>query len=151
MCISQSQSGQDTAEAVAKLRQRIHQAEFYDFLSGVLIKRSKLLEDGGLSLIFDNNDGIFPWDVRSDSFHLHQKWLAGKIDPHLLVGVESKNKKSGSGKDVKTRNLEHNYAGRVSCNYVGQGNLQNGQWWPLQICAMRDGGWCCSLFLQAGL
>ena len=147
-CIAHAKNSQDTEEAVAKVRQRIHQAEFYDFLSGVLIKKSKLLEDGGLSLVFDNSSDIFPWDVKLDALGLHQKWLAGCIDPHLLVGIETKNKKNNNGKEVKTRNLEPGYAGRMSCNYVGDGHLQNGQWWPLQICAMRDG---CHGDIEAGI
>ena len=122
------------------LRQRLHHMEFYDFLSGVLVKKSKLLEDGGLPSIFSGNDGVqYPWDIRADSLQLYQKWLAGVIDPHLLRGIETKTNRTANGKETKSRSLQKDYKDRVSCNYVGAGRLQNGRWWPFQICAMRDG------------
>ena len=130
----------DLEPSFARLRQRLHQMEFWDFLSGVLIKKSKLLEDQGLPMIFeDTSDVKFPFDIKADALSLHQRWLAGRLDPHLLVGIDTKLKKNSNGKEIKTRNLQRDYPGKVSCNYVGSGNLQNGQWWPLQICAMRDG------------
>ena len=39
---------------------------------------------------------------------------------------------------TKTRNNEEGYQFKVSHEYVGQGQLANGQWWPLQICLMRN-------------
>ncbi|MCJ1439240.1 hypothetical protein MMC27_008632 [Xylographa pallens] len=125
--------------ALAKLRKRLHQAEFFDFLSGVLIKKSRLLEDGGLSVVFLEKRNTFPWDIMSDSWSLYRRWLSGQLDPHLLVGIESKNKTTASGKSVKSRNLERGYQGGRSANCVGENELVNGQWWPLQICALRDG------------
>lgn len=123
-----------------KLRQRLHQMEFYDFLSGVLIKKSKLLEDEGLPSIFGGSHGVqYPWDVRADSLSLYQRWLAGVIDPHLLRGIETRNNRTANGKETKSRCLQKEYKNRTSCNHVGAGHLQNGQWWPMQICAMRDG------------
>lgn len=123
-----------------KLRRRLHQMEFYDFLSGVLVKKSKLLEDEGLPSIFNRRNGVqYPWDIRADSLSLYQRWLAGVIDPHLLRGIETKSYKAANGKETKSRCLQKDYENRVFCNYIGAGGLQNGQWWPLQICAMRDG------------
>lgn len=123
-----------------RLRRRLHQMEFYDFLSGVLVKRSKLLEDEGLPSIFNGSNGVqYPWDIRADSLSLYLRWLAGVIDPHLLRGIDTKSYKAANGKETKCRCLQKNYEIRVSCNYIGAGGLQNGQWWPLQICAMRDG------------
>lgn len=123
-----------------KLRRRLHQMEFYDFLSGVLVKRSKLLEDGGLPSIFNGSNAVqYPWDIRADSLSLYHRWLAGVIDPHLLRGIETKSNRAANGKETKSRCLQKDYENRVSCNYIGAGHLQNGQWWPLQICALRDG------------
>ena len=124
----------------ATLRQRIHQMEFYDFLSGALIKKSKILEDEGLPTIFESTNGVrYPFDLKADAFALHQRWLVGRLDPHLLAGISTNQKKSSTGKEIKSHSLQRDYHGKLSCNYLGQGNLQNGQWWPLQICAMRDG------------
>ncbi|SLM36851.1 SRA-YDG [Lasallia pustulata] len=125
---------------VSKLRQRLHQTQFYDFISGVLVKKSKLLEDEGLPSIFSGSSGVqYPWDIRADSLSLYQQWLSGVTDPHLLRGIETKTNRTANGKETKSRRLQKEYQNRFSCNHVGAGGLQNGQWWPLQICAMRDG------------
>ncbi|KAI9829988.1 MAG: hypothetical protein M1826_005161 [Phylliscum demangeonii] len=124
-----------------QMRQRLHQMEFYDFLSGVIVKMSKVLEDDvGLPQIFDGAGGVqYPWDVREDAERLYAKWMQGILDPHLLRGIESHRKQRTAGKSAMSHRLQKEYAGRVSCNVVGTNGLQNGQWWPMQICAMRDG------------
>jgi hypothetical protein len=111
---------------------------FYGFLSGVLIKRSKLLDNGGLSRIFDNNDGLFPWDIKADALVLQERWLAGKIDPDLLEGVRLQRKKKQGGNETVAWSLDPAYP-KTPCDYIGQGELHNGQWFPLKICALRDG------------
>lgn len=139
-CSKHAEHSEALEEAFGKLRQRIHQAEFYDFLSGNLIKKSKLLESEGLPMIFESEGNPdYPWDIRADSLDLYRRWIVGRIDPHLLVGIETKQKSSGGGKSFKSRNLQQGWPFRVSCNYVGEGDLCNGRWWPLQICALRDG------------
>ena len=125
-----------------KIRLRLHQMEFYDFLSGVLVKKSKVLEDHvGLPLIFDGAaEGVdFPWDIKDDAQMLYSRWIQGFLDPHLLRGIESARRQRAAGKSAISHRLEKDYAGRVSCNVIGANRLHNGQWWPLQICAMRDG------------
>ena len=108
--------------------------------------------------MFLEERNTFPWDIMSDSWTLYRRWLSGQLDPHLLVGIESKNKTTASGKAVKSRNLDREYQGCRSANCVGENELVNGQWWlvpqrfvrtpdrlifaddrPLQICALRDG------------
>lgn len=113
--------------------------EFYDFLSGVLISKSRILEDEGLPAIFEAPSSLFPWDIRADSRMLYQKWAIGQLDPHLFRGIDDKKVTKSDGKIVKSRRFASNYAERVSPNYIGEGNLVNGMWWPLQFCAMRDG------------
>ena len=112
--------------------------EFYDFLSGVLISKSRILEDEGLPAIFDGPPGVYPWDIRADSQMLYQKWAIGQLDPHLFRGIEDKKITKSDGKIVKSRRFASGYD-KKSPNYVGEGNLVNGMWWPLQFCAMRDG------------
>ena len=129
---------EDLSELHARLRTRIHQMEFYDFLTGVIIRKSRVLEEG-LSAIFEAPEDQYPWDIRADSLMLYRKWLVGKLDPHLLRGITDKKGKDASGKNSKSRSFDKNFPDRVSCNHVGEGNLVNGQWWPLQMCAMRDG------------
>ena len=130
---------QNVERLFAELRDRLHRMEFYDFLSGVLICKSRILEDEGLPAIFDAAPGFFPWDIRADSRILYQKWAIGQLDPQLFRGIEDKKVTKSDGKIVKSRRFASDYTERVSPNYVGEGNLINGMWWPLQFCAMRDG------------
>ena len=124
------------------LRQRLHQMEFFDFISGVILKKSKVLDDvHGLPAIFDESlskNVHYPWDIRADSESLYLRWMQGITDPHLLRGIETVRKTTGGTKRTKHR-LDSTYKDRKSCEHVGAGDLQNGQWWPLQIAAMRDG------------
>ena len=116
-----------------RLRHRLHQAEFYGFLTGILIKKSKLLEDDGLPIVFESKESTFPWDVRADALFLYQRWLSGQLDPDLLIGIETKNKVLATGKAIKTRNLDRSYAGIRSANYSGENDLHNGQWWLVNL------------------
>lgn len=115
--------------------------EFLSSLSQVLVQKSGLLNDDGLRLIIEDRvQGIsFPADIRGDADMLYRKWMAGIIDPNLYRGIATK---TGTGKEeraFKSHSIAQNYPGKVSCNYVGAGNLVIGQWWPLQMCAKRDG------------
>lgn len=138
-------AGADSPEfagIVSQIRTQVYRIGLYEFVSKVLIKKSKLLEPGGLSAIFSKDESSsakFPWDVRADAQELYQKWTTGAIDPHLLRGIELKQGKSKKNTTVSSYNLEKDYVDKISCNYIGQGTLANGQWFPLQICAMRDG------------
>lgn len=126
----------------SELRQRLHQMEFYDFISGVVLKKSKVLDEKqGLPAIFDeqfSNDVHYPWDIRADAESLYLRWMQGMTDPHLLRGIETA-RKTTNGTKRTTHKLEAGYKDRRSCDHVGAGDLANGQWWPLQIAAMRDG------------
>ena len=131
----------DLTQPLGKIRQRLQQMEFYTSLSPILVKKSNLLDDGGLRVLFENSieNVNIPHDIRADADILFRKWMSGQIDPHLFRGIETK---SGTGKEdrrFKSHIIQQDFAGKVSCNYVGAGNLVNGQWWPLQICAKRDG------------
>lgn len=133
--------GRDLTQAFAKIRHQIQKMEFFTSTSAILVKKSGLLDDGGLRSIFENLlPGInFPCDIRADADILFRKWLSGQIDPHLYRGIETARGKGKKGQAHKSHSLQSDYPGKVSCNYVGGGNLVNGQWWPLQICARRDG------------
>ena len=115
------------------LRHRLHQAEFYEFLTGILIKKSKILEESGLPAVFESEESVIPWDVRADALFLYQRWLNGQLDPDLLVGIETKDKRLATGKTIKTRNLDRSYAGMRSANFSGENDLHNGQWWLVNI------------------
>ena len=133
--------GTDMMQAFEKIRQRIQQMEFYTSLSPILVKKSGLLDDGGLRVIFENQArGIeFPADIRADADILFRKWMGGQIDPHLFRGIVTKSGTAKGDKGFKSHSIDPDFPGKISCNYVGDGNLVSGQWWPLQMCAKRDG------------
>ena len=58
----------------------LHGLEVSPNLSGVIIKKSKLIETGGLPDIFESRDVAYPNDVRLDSFELYSNFgrRAGK-------------------------------------------------------------------------
>lgn len=133
--------GKDLTRILSKIRQRIQQMEFYTCLSPILVKKSGLLDNGGLSLVFENRvqNVDFPYEIRADADILFRKWMSGQIDPHLFRGIVTK---KGTGKEergFKSHSIQKDFPGKVTCNYIGAGNLVNGQWWPLQMCAKRDG------------
>ncbi|KAI9805859.1 MAG: hypothetical protein M1825_000473 [Sarcosagium campestre] len=140
-CRRESERGRNLDNAFAAVRHKLHQMEFFDFLSGVIVKKSKVLDDrSGLPRIFDDPDNInYPWDIKLDAEALFIRWMQGDLDTHLLRGIETSNKKRANGKTAMGHSLQKDYAARRSCNVVGDNGLVNGQWWPMQICAMRDG------------
>ena len=131
----------DMKEALNHLRQRLQEMEFFITLQAVVVKKSGLLNQDGLPMIIANSiQGVdFPVDIRSDADLLFRKWMRGQIDPHLYRGIITK---KGTGKEnriFKSHSIDPAFSGKVSCDYAGPGNLVVGQWWPLQLCAKRDG------------
>lgn len=139
-CIDASSDGGDVNRCMAELRFRLHDMEFYEFLSAGLIKKSKVLESEGLQKIFDGPEkSIFPWDIRADAEALWYRWMGGDLDPHLLRGIEVKKSTLASGESRSSRKLDPTYTERRSANAVGANGLMNGQWWPSRVCMLRDG------------
>lgn len=54
----------------------------------------------------------------------------------LFTVKTAENKKDGQ---KTTDSIDPKYRGVVSAKYHGNGDLLNGQWWPTQLCALRDG------------
>ena len=136
----------DLDQHLSKLRGNLHQLEFYDFLSDNrnaenLIDQSWLLENDALPAIFDDKiPGLrVPVDIRLDCRALHRKWSSGNYDPHLLRGITTKQGSNKDGRKFRHHVLDKDYEFTVPCSYFGSGELVIGQWWPLQICAVRDG------------
>ena len=128
----------------ARIRSRLQDLSLCDFISAVLIKKTHLIEPGAQSLptIFDNQlrDVNFPYDLQADAKMLYLRWATGNIDPHLLRGIVSKQGQNAQQRSFRSHSIEANYKFKISSKYLGEGDLINGQWWPLQVCAVRDGG-----------
>lgn len=136
-CIDAVEVDLDQKVKFSVLRRRLHQMEFYDFITDILVVKSKLLEDQGFPAVFDNSK--FPFDLRADALMLFKKWTTRQWDPDLLRGIVTKKGTNHKEKTFNTKSLDKTYPLKVAANYRGAGELVNGQWWPLQICTIRDG------------
>lgn len=92
-----------------------------------------LHDNTGLPLLY--NSSFLPDHVKLDSESLHYRWSKGDLEHNLLRGVEIRSKIRGG----TTRALEQDYKFKISSEFVGEGHLRIGQWFPYQICALRDG------------
>lgn len=141
------QSKREKDNTMMQIRQMVHELEVCDGLSVNLIERWKIIQTGGLPDIIESE--AYPLDVRMDSFSLCKKWRTGRIDNDLFRGIIVQQRA-----DEKPRfELDQRYAHRVSCDYRGEGQLVVGQWWPYQICSLRDGGhglMCGGVYGQTG-
>lgn len=60
----------------------------HKFLSPILIKKSRVMEEPGLPAIFQNEEGVeFPYDLKADALTLWNRWMEGDIDGYLLRGL----------------------------------------------------------------
>ncbi|KAL8671092.1 MAG: hypothetical protein Q9168_004393 [Polycauliona sp. 1 TL-2023] len=134
-CNDAFKHGEHPEESLAELRERLHRMQFFGFLSKRLIERTRLFEEFSLGAMLKLKDNPFPYDIQGDAHMIAKQVFDYGCDPHLLRGIktttdEGKSKKYG---------FEDDYPSRAQANYVGPGKLINGQWWPLRVCAMRDG------------
>ncbi|KAL8785012.1 MAG: hypothetical protein Q9213_003605 [Squamulea squamosa] len=136
-CIDAVQRRRDTKEAFAELRDRLHRVQFYDFLSKHLIEKTKVFELSSIGAVIINEDNIFPWDLQADARILAKQVFTYGCDPHLLRGVITT--QNLNDKKCKSYSIERSYPFLASANFVGGGDLINGQWWPKRVCALRDG------------
>ncbi|ELR06555.1 hypothetical protein VC83_07495 [Pseudogymnoascus destructans] len=132
--------GSEREKAATEIRTKLHEMEFFQCISGIIIKKSRILEDDGLPRIFDNQDGVdFPFDLRADAKALYLRWIVGDLDSHLLRGITTEKGRLESGMKRTSHRLDKKYSLKRSANVVGDNCLVNGQWWPNRICALRDG------------
>ena len=102
-----------------------------------VIKNSRLLTDGTLDAIHEHN--ALPTDIRLLAKCLKDRWWKGDTDPDLMRGISKSVSRKKDGRAYTHNVIEPDYPFKVSPNYAGEGSLTLGQWWPLQICAFRDG------------
>lgn len=149
--------GEDLSETFDKIRTQLHDLE-HSTTDAMHIKRSKLLESEALPKLFHNMTVPIPFDIIADAKALHRKWCRQDFDADpfrgiILAGTKNANARrstspsSNDGTGNGTR-LDKNYPNRVNASYFGTGDLVSGQWWPIQLMALRDGAHNSS---QAGI
>jgi len=124
-----------------KIRDEIHQLEFIGVTAELLRKVNLLDNRHGLPQLFDEEykNGLqVPWDIQGDALELYNKWVQRMFDPDLLRGIETRPRLKDKAGQKKGWSFDPK-VDRISALYFGNGMLVNGQWWPRQICAVRDG------------
>lgn len=121
-----------------ELRDHVHKAEI--MLKGVdkyVVRKTKMLtteeNNNGLPRIFMGEKVDYPWDLRADAWQLYLRWYNEDFKPDLLRGIITQKDKQRNSDAIDDAWK------RISANYHGEGNLVLGQWWPTQLCAVRDG------------
>ncbi|KAI8933759.1 hypothetical protein NX059_009472 [Plenodomus lindquistii] len=118
------------------LRNEVHKAEIVLTVNKFILKKARIFSpDTGLSAIF-KKDAIFPPDLKADSFQLYNRWYYQDFDQDILRGIITAKGKDRNGDRIDPRYREKHPA---SAKYYGEGNLVLGQWWPTQLCTVRDG------------
>lgn len=137
-CIDRAKTGANIDEPLAQLRDALHDLEHFDFVTEDLVDESKLMSEG-LPACFLNQDNCFPCHIMSDARAIFNRWQSGEYDSHLMRGIVTNRGTASGNKKVTSHVLEKDYPYRIGASHAGAGLLQNGQWWPFQICAVRDG------------
>ena len=121
------------------IRDILHKLMFQE-VTGPLLKLSRMLHNQeGLPQLFDSDysgNVDWPFDIRADATELYNKWYRKIFETDLMRGIKFSMSRD---RDSAGDSIDPAYAGTVPANYWGNGDLLNGQWWPLMICAFRDG------------
>ncbi|KAI1912888.1 hypothetical protein LOZ61_003092 [Ophidiomyces ophidiicola] len=122
-----------SANLFQQMRHCVQQLPFLEIppSSHTLLKSKFLDPNTGFPAIV-NSDAV-PWDIKLDIKVLQLRWEKGDLDTSLDRGLITKSAKTIS------RSFDPTYKFRVSCSYIGEGSLSNGQWFPWQLAASRDG------------
>lgn len=119
------------------IRKELHQLVFLE-VNEIAVRRAQMLHEGtGLPQIFavEHSKGVnYPWDLQAGAFELYNRWWTKTFSVDLLRGIVRSSKNNRA-----TDRIEPGFAGKSGAAYHGQGDLVNGQWWPTQLCTVRDG------------
>lgn len=146
--ISKVRNGEFTSadaqqSAMNEIRMLLHTMPF-ELVDEKLLRNNSMLTNAvGLPQLFDERySGGFNWpfDIKADAKELYIKWCAKIFETDLLRGIIPGNAKSSS-KERSADKIDEGWRQKhgASANYFGNGRLVNGQWWPTQLAALRDG------------
>lgn len=116
------------------IRKGLHTIAFVQVNAQLLRNQRMLHNDDGLPQLFNKD---YPWDIRADAEELYNKWCQQVFETDLLRGIIPG--KPNSKHQKKTVDSLDPKEMRRSPKYFGHGLLLNGQWWPTQLAAVRDG------------
>lgn len=122
-----------------KINDGIHRAFFLDLTALTIRVKWLLHNDRGLPAIFNSSTVDYPWYIKEDAAELYVKWWQKDTNPDLFRGIKlGRTKNAKLGRDSAVDSLDPKFKRRKG-NVHGNNYLRIGQWWPTQLCAVRDG------------
>ena len=135
---------EDWMPLMANIRNKLHEMMFCTFINDHTIEQSKVLcSQDGLQRLYNCGRGPgafgdYAWDVQDFAYGLALRWKNGDYDSDLLRGIRVRRGKRAN-RSHTTRTVDPDYAFKVNPKYSGGGDLLVGDWWPYQVCCVRDG------------
>lgn len=117
------------------LRDHIHKAEIKLDMDKLKVRKTRILTDTGLPRIFSEATD-FPWDLKADAWYLYERWMNKDFEHDILRGIVTVKAKDRNGDRLDRLYVEKHP--KDPKNYGDNGAVL-GQWWPSQLCAVRDG------------
>ncbi|KZM28061.1 hypothetical protein ST47_g816 [Ascochyta rabiei] len=117
------------------LRHHVHKAEIKLDMDRFKVKKTRILTEAGLPRIFKEGTN-FPRDLQADAWYLYERWMNEDFEQNILRGIVTV-----KGKDRNGDRLDRAYTTkhpRVP-KFFGDEGVVLGQWWPSQLCTVRDG------------
>ena len=143
---TESAAGHSTEPQISQIRAKIADLSLADFVTGPVLKRSGVMTNGAMCGLFDPTIlGAVnaPRDIQDDAFMLYQRWFRGDLEGDMFRGIES-TRQTNDHRSFRKHKVEVSWPHKKSANFIGATQedgteLRSGMWWPLQICAVRDG------------
>jgi len=131
-CKDAKEGGPLSPNKYAELIDILHDAMFFD-VTGQLVRNHFLLHrENGLPFLFSSAAAAsYPFYIRADAEELYNKWCNRVFTPDIFHGIKMNRDSYPS--------IVSSYELRKYGNEHGSNGLVNGQWFPTQLCAVRDG------------
>lgn len=130
-----------TTHLFDRIRDELHDLVFLQVSELALRRKRMLHNDSGLPQLFDEDESDipFPWDIKADARELYNRWALRDFSIELLRGITKRPSTAGTSGNRSTDRIDPKFPGKIKANFYGEGSLVNGQWWPTQLCTVRDG------------
>jgi hypothetical protein len=126
----------ELTQAFDELRHQVHKAEIVVEVNKYTIKKARMIDvQIGLPRIF-MEDARFPPDLKADSYQLYLRWLREDFSQDLLRGIKTV---KGPNRGSDQLDLDYKKKHPADAKRYGDNGLVLGQWWPSQLCTLRDG------------
>ena len=128
-----AKAGRNKHPIFEELRDIVHKADVLQ-VDKYIVKQSRMITPTGLPRIFGEK-AKFPPDVKADAYQLYSRWYNEEFEDMLRGIITVK------GKDRNGDRIDNAYRRKhpATAKAYGHNGLVLGQWWPTQLCAVRDG------------